>query len=75
MKMIVFILGLALISYVVYTSLMKTKAPETVDSQGNVIVQPGQQNPGKQLDNVRGAADRISQQHEDRAKAAEGSGN
>ena len=70
MKLIVFILGLALISYVVYTQLNKTTAVSTVDSNGNVVVQPGQQNPGKALDNVRGAANRMEQQQQDRAEKA-----
>lgn len=71
MKIIVFVLGLALLSYVVYNRLEATKSTPTVDANGNVVAQPGQQSPAKQLDNVRGAADRIEQQQNDRLKNAE----
>lgn len=72
MKLIVFILALAAISYVVYNRLENTKGVTTVDANGNVIVQPGQQNPQKQLDNVRGAADRMQKEQQERANKAEG---
>lgn len=70
MKMIVFILGFALLAYVVYNRLEGTKGTTTVDANGNVVTQPGQQNPGRQLDNVRGAAAKIEADQDARMKKA-----
>lgn len=70
MKLIVFVLALALISWVVYTALNRTTTVTTVDANGNVVVQQGQADPKKQLDNVRGAADRIEQQQNERLDEA-----
>ena len=72
MKIIVFVLGLALLSWVVYNRLEGTKGTMSVDDNGNVVVQPGQQDPGKQLDNVRGAAKKIEANQNGRVDNAAG---
>lgn len=72
MKLIVFVLGFAVLAYVVYNRLEGTKGTMTVDANGNVISQPGQQNPGRQLDNVRGAASKIEANQDARMNRAEG---
>lgn len=72
MKIVMFVLGLVVISYVLMKGLEGTKKTSTVDANGNVVAQPGQQNPGKSLDNVRGAASRIEADQNARTNRADG---
>lgn len=67
MKMIVFILGLAVMAFVAYTALKPhPTATPTVDQNGNVVIQQGQVNPQQQLQNVRNAAKQIENNQNDR---------
>ena len=71
MKVIVIVLGLVVIAYVVYNRLEATKGPATVDANGEVLPVQGATAPKKQLDNVRGAAGRMQQEQEQRAREAD----
>ncbi|MFL5321162.1 MAG: hypothetical protein ACJ790_15995 [Myxococcaceae bacterium] len=71
MKILVFVLGLAIVSFIAFKAINHHSSPTpVVDSSGNVVIQQGDVNPQQQLQNVHKAADRIEQQQQERADDA-----